>query len=121
MSGYRRYFDKALLQREVMCFTALMTAAGPETNLRPVLNEFSMLLSLKLSERGLQVDIDELASFSVEDVREMLADPFAWGQAWLAEFRNDPNDNFMVVMFADHCQRQFNAFKHAIATVQTKG
>jgi hypothetical protein len=27
----------------------------------------------------------------------------------------DPNDNQMVVMFADHCERQFNAFKHSIA------
>jgi hypothetical protein len=31
----------------------------------------------------------------------MFAEPFAWGQEWLANFRNDPNDNYIVVMFAD--------------------
>lgn len=25
-----------------------------------------------------------------------------WAQRWLAEFRDDPNDNYMVFLFADH-------------------
>jgi hypothetical protein len=113
-AAVQRYFEKTLLQRELMCFVALMSSAGPDTNLRPVMVAFSKLLSRKLSARGLQVDIDQLAEESVQDVEELFQHPFAWSQNWLAEFRNDPEDNYMVVMFADHCQRQFNALKHAI-------
>ena len=40
-----RYSAKALLQREAMCFVALMSSAGPVTNLRPVMMAFSKLLS----------------------------------------------------------------------------
>jgi hypothetical protein len=108
-----RYLDKALLQREAMCFVALM-CASPETNLRPVMMAFSRLLSRSMAARGIEVDIDRFVETSTEDVREMHAEPFKWSQGWLAEFRNDPNDDYMVVLFADHCQRLFNAYKHGI-------
>jgi hypothetical protein len=29
---------------------------------------------------------------------------------WFSEFRNDPNDNHMVFLFADHCVRLFHAY-----------
>jgi len=115
-----RYFEKALSQRERMCFVALMSSAGSETNLPPVMGAFSKLLSRKLTARGLQIDIDELAEASTQDVGSLLKNPFYWAQDWLAEFRNDPKDNYMVAMFADHCQRQFNAYKRAIGET-TKG
>jgi hypothetical protein len=115
-----RYSAKALLQREAMCFVALMSSAGPVTNLRPVMMAFSKLLIKNMATRGIDVDIDQFADASVQDVGEMFAEPLMWSQGWLAEFRNDPNDNYMVVMFADHCQRQFNAFKHAIEDTNKK-
>jgi hypothetical protein len=113
-AALQRYLDKALLQREAMCFVALMSSAGPETNLRSVMMAFSRLLTKNMATRGIEVDIDQFAEASTQDVEEMFAEPFKWSQGWLAEFRDDPNDNYMVVMFADHCQRQFNAYKHAI-------
>jgi hypothetical protein len=119
-AAMQRYFDKATLQREAMCFVALMSSAGPETNLRPVMMAFSRLLSKNIAARGIDVDIDQFAEASTQDVEEMFAEPFEWGQGWLAEFRNDPKDNYMVVMFADHCQRQFNAFKHGIEETNKK-
>ena len=119
-AAVQRYHDKALIQRECMCFVALMTCAKPESNLQPVMMAFSRLLSEKLAARGLPVDIDALADAATGDVEAMFRDPFVWSQLWLAEFRNDPEDNYMVVMFADHCQRQFNAYKHAIEDTNKK-
>jgi hypothetical protein len=119
-AALERYSDKARIQREAMCFVALMSSAGPETNLRPVMMAFSKLLTKNMATRGIQVDIDQFADASVQDVGEMFAEPFKWSQGWLAEFRNDPKDNYMVVMFADHCQRQFNAYKHAIEETNRK-
>jgi hypothetical protein len=119
-AAMQHYFQKALFQRELMCLVALMSSAGPETNLCPVMVAYSKLLSQKLTARGLQFNIDQLADASVEDVGELFKNPFDWGQKWLADFRNDPQDNCGVVMFADHCQRQFNAYKHAIEDTNRK-
>jgi hypothetical protein len=121
-AAYRQYRDKALLQREAMCFVALMVSADKDKapNLLPVLREFSRVLEAKLTARGLQADIDKLADSAAVDVAEMTGDPFAWAQRWLAEFRNDPNDNYMVALFADHCLKQYSAFKHAIETTRPK-
>jgi hypothetical protein len=113
-AALQRYAKKALIQREAMCFVALMSAARPETNLSPVMMAFSRLLVNNMAKRGIELDIDKFADASTEDVGKMFAEPFNWSQSWLAEFRNDPNDNYMVVMFADHCQRLFNAYKHGI-------
>jgi hypothetical protein len=78
------------------------------------------LLVAKLSSRGLQINVDELAEAAPAEVERMIADPFKWAQRWLAEFRDDPNDNYMVVLFADHCLKQFQAFKHSIETTRTE-
>jgi hypothetical protein len=73
-----------------------------------------------MEARGISVDIDAFAEASTQDVGEMFAEPFGWSQSWLAEFRNDPNENYMVVMFADHCQRLFNAYKRGIEDTNRK-
>jgi hypothetical protein len=46
---------------------------------------------------------EQLAGYAINDVEEMLMKPFPWAQRWLAEFRDDKNDNFMVAPFADRC------------------
>jgi hypothetical protein len=119
-AAMQRYIDKALLQRELMCFVALMSSAGPGTNLRPVMMAFSKFLIKNMATRGIRFDVDTFAEASMQDVEEMFAEPFKWSQGWLAEFRNDPNDNYMVVMFADRCQRLFNAYKHGIEDTNKK-
>jgi hypothetical protein len=35
-------------------------------------------------------------------------------------FRNDPNDNYTVAIFADRCQRLFHAYKHGIEDTKTR-
>jgi len=49
-----------------------------------------------------------------DSLEDLSSDPFKWAQRWLKEFRDDPGDNFMVVLFADHWQRQFQAMMEAI-------
>ena len=97
-----------------------MHSARPETNLRPVMMAFSKLLSQKITNRGLQIDIVHLAEGSVRDVRKLFKSPSDWSQTWLAEFREDPEDTYMALMFAHHCQRQFNAFRNAIEETKLK-
>lgn len=104
----------------MICFVALMAAANPGTQLPPVMLAFGDLLVTKLSARGLQMNREQLADTAKADVSEMIADPFPWAQRWLAEFRDDPNDNYMVVMFADHCSRLFQAYKQAIEQTRPK-
>jgi hypothetical protein len=50
----------------------------------------------------------------------MIADPFGWAQRWLSEFRDDPNDNYTVALFADHCMRLLHAYKHGIEETQPR-
>jgi hypothetical protein len=75
---------------------------------------FGDLLVSKLGARELQMTRDQLAEYAMNDVEAMLAEPFPWAQRWLAEFRDDPKDNYMVALFADHCMCLFQAYKHAI-------
>jgi hypothetical protein len=121
-TAHQAYQNKILLQREMICFMALMEAANPETapNLQPVMLTFGDLLVKKLSERGIQMNRDQLASAATDDVAAMIADPSRWAQRWLAEFRHDPSDNYMVAMFADHCLRLHNAYKHSVETTRPK-
>jgi hypothetical protein len=102
----------------MICFAALMVAAEPGTQLPPVMLAFANLLVGKISARGLQVNRDQLAEHALRDVERMAAHPFQWAQSWLAEFRDDPNDNYMVALFADHCLRLYSAYKHAIETTR---
>jgi hypothetical protein len=97
-----------------------MSCAKPGTNLQPVMMAYGRLLVQELAARGIPADIDALADVSLTDTDRLLKEPFAWAQNWLAEFRNDPNDNYMAAMFADHCQRQFSAYKTAIMETNEK-
>jgi hypothetical protein len=78
ITAYPQYHNKALLHRELMCFTALMTAADPKKapELGAVMLAFGRLLVAKLSSRGLQINVDELAEAAPAEVERMIADPF---------------------------------------------
>jgi hypothetical protein len=117
---HQAYQNKILLQRELICFFALMVAAKPETRLQPVMLAFGDLLISKLGVRGIQMNRDQLGEHAQADAASMLQSPFPWAQRWLAEFRDDPTDNFMVALFADHCVRFFNACKTGIENTQPK-
>ena len=64
------------------------------------------------------VSDDQLATF--DDVEAMIADPFKWAQRWLSEFRDDPNYNYMVLMFTNHCYKLFQAYKGGIEDTQPR-
>jgi len=109
-----RFNEKSLFLRETLCFAALASVAGPDTNLRPVLSAYSHLLVKKVEARGYLADADSLAEYSFNDVKELSADPFGWGYKWLEEFRSDPDDTYMVAIFADHCMKVFHAYQSGI-------
>ena len=113
-SLHHAYQNKMVLQREIICFVALMQAAHPGTVLHEVMPVFGDLLVLKADERGLQLTRDQLAEWSLEDVEYMFAEPYKWAQRWLGEFRDNPDDTFMVFLFADHCHKLFSAYKTGI-------
>jgi hypothetical protein len=117
---HQAYQNKIILQREMICFVALMSVATPESKLQSVMGAFGNLLISKLDARGLQMTRDELAEYAMNDVEAMLKEPFPWAQRWLAEFRDDPKDNYMVALFADHCMRLFQAYKRAVEDTRPK-
>ena len=73
-----------------------------------------------MAERGLQMNRDQLAKAAIDDFEMMFDDPFKWAQRWLSEFRDDPNDNFMVALFADHCMRLLHAYKHGLENTRPR-
>jgi hypothetical protein len=115
---HQAYQNKMLLLREMLCFAALMAAANPGTRLPPVMGAFGDLLVRKVAERGLQLNRHQLADASIDDAKAIDIDPFLWAQNWLSEFRDDPNDNYMVAVFADHCLRLLSAYKKGIEATQ---
>jgi hypothetical protein len=119
-AAHRAFQDKMLLQRELICFVALMVAATPGRQLQPVIGAFGTLIVDKASTRGLQISRDRLAEYALQDVDKMTSEPFQWAKRWLAEFRDDPNDNYMVAFFADHCTRLFRAYTDAIESTRPK-
>ena len=104
----------------MICFVALMETAHPEMHFKPVMLAFGDLLISKLGARGLQMNRDQLAVAALVDIETMIANPFPWAQHWLAEFLKNPNDDFMVVFFADHCLRLRSACKNAIESTRPK-
>jgi hypothetical protein len=108
---HHAYQNKMVLQRELICFAALMSVAKPESKLPPVMLAYGNLLVQKTADRGLQMTRDQLAQAALDDVEVMIADPYKWAQRWLSEFRDDPNDTFMVAIFADHCMRLFGPIR----------
>jgi hypothetical protein len=119
-SLHQEYQKKIVLQRELICFVALISVAPPESKLNPVMGAFGNLLVKRLDARGLQITAVQLAEYALKDVEAMFKEPFAWGQRWLADFRSDPKDNHMVFLFADHCCRLFQAYKQSIESTQPK-
>lgn len=113
MALHQAYQNKILLQREMLAFVALMESAG-DANLQRVLLAFGDLLVSKAAERGLQINRDQLADYALNNMEKLIAESFPWAQQWLAEFREDPKDNYMVALFADHCLRLHHAYKNGI-------
>jgi hypothetical protein len=111
---HHAYQNKIVLQREFISFAALQHVAKPGSKLEPVLLEYGNLLVQKFAERGLRMNRDQLANAAEDDVGAMFAGPFKWAQRWLSEFRDDPNDNYMVAVFAAHCLRVHEAYKRGI-------
>jgi hypothetical protein len=105
---------RILFQREMICFVALMQNARPGTTLHSVMPVFGDLLVLKSEERGLRISRDQLAQASLDDVEYMFAEPYLWGQRWLAEFRANPEGTFMVALFTDHYLKLFGAYQSSI-------
>jgi hypothetical protein len=60
-SLHQEYQKKIVLQRELICFVALISAAPPESKLNPVMGAFANLLVRKLDARGLQITAVQLA------------------------------------------------------------
>lgn len=116
----QRYDDKALFLRETICFVALASVAKEGTNLRPVLMAYTRLLCRKMEQRGIETDADTWAEYSFKEMEHMTQEPMDWAQKWLAEFRNNPNDSYMVYNFANHCHKLFGAYKHAIEHTNKK-
>jgi hypothetical protein len=113
-AAMNRYFEKSLVTRESLCFVALSSVANPETKLPPVLMAFAKLVARRLTARGLPADADAFADASLSDADTLCKHPYEWAQSWLAEFRNDPHDSYMVALFANHCQKLLQAYQHAI-------
>jgi hypothetical protein len=85
----------------------------------PVLVEYKRVLEAKRKRRGLPPGPDVIDDASGE-LQIMLQDPFKWAHRWLAEFHDDPNDQTGVVLFADHCLRQYQAFQNSIEQTRPK-
>jgi mannose-1-phosphate guanylyltransferase len=100
-----------------MCFAA--TIAMCDERLSPVIGAFGRLLVSKFAARGSKIEADHLAKIVTADVERMTTDSFLWAQRWLAEFREGRKDSYMVVLFADHCIKQFDSFRHVVeATIR---
>jgi len=97
-----------------------MSVATPENKLLPVMMAYGNLLVHKIAQRGLQMNRDQLADAALDDVRAMNTDRYTWAQRWLSEFRNDPNDNYMVGEFAEHCVLLYGAYMGGIETIQPR-
>jgi hypothetical protein len=111
---HQAYQNKILRQREIMCFTVFAEAADEEKKLLPVFAAFTDLVHSKMRARGLQMNKEQFAANAFADMEDMMAHAFRWAQRWLAEFRDDPNDDFMTVNFANHCIRLLVAYKRGI-------
>jgi hypothetical protein len=66
-AAHHAYQNKILLQREMICFVALMVVANPGTQMGPVMLAFGDFLITKLSARGLQMNRDQLADTATAD------------------------------------------------------
>jgi hypothetical protein len=117
---HQRYQEKALLWREAWVLVGIATMAH-DSQLRRVMLELSRIIQAKRARRGVRdANPDQVMYDAIDSAEDLFTDPFKWAQRWLMEFRHDADDNFMVVLFADHWQRQLNAVKHALASTRPK-
>jgi len=117
-STHQRYREKTLYYKEAWALAALATLASGG-QLRRVMAELEYLVQSKRSHRGVIDASPEQAMYAAFDsIEDLFDDRCKWGKRWLKEFRHDEDENFMLVPFADHWQRQFNALKSAIETTR---
>jgi hypothetical protein len=109
---HERYREKSLFYREAWALAALATVASAQ-KLDPVLWELKRLIQAKRAKRGTSSP-DEPIYSAFDSLEDLGDDPAKWAKRWLMEFRHDPDDNYMVVLFADHWLRVFSAVKNAI-------
>jgi hypothetical protein len=102
-----------------MSACALLLVANKDHALVPVLREYESLLEAKRLRRGLRPG-DDVIDAAAADVRDMIEEPVKWAHRWLREFRDDPNDQTGVVLFADHCLRQFSGAQAAVELVSAR-
>jgi len=111
---HKRYRQKALFYREAWCLCALAVVAH-DLHLRAVLAELVDVVEAKRIRRGLRTySRGYLMDAAFDSVETLFANPCKWAQRWLMDFRDDADDNFMLVPFADHWQQQYAALKGAI-------
>jgi hypothetical protein len=111
---HRRYRQKALIYREAWCICALAVLAH-DLHLRGVLAELVAIVEAKRIRRGLRTfGIGYLMDAAFDSLEALSANPCKWAQHWLMDFRDDPDDNYMLADFADHWQQQYAALKRAI-------
>jgi hypothetical protein len=111
---HRRYRQKCLFYREAWCLCALAVVAH-SLQLRVVLAELVDVVEAKRTRRGLRnYSRGYLMDAAFDSVEALFANPCKWAQRWLVDFRDDPDDNFMLALFADHWQQQYAVLKRAI-------
>jgi hypothetical protein len=80
-----------------------------------VLAELVDIVEAKRTRRGLRnFGSGYLMDAAFDSVDRLFANPCKWAQRWLMDFRDDPNDDFMLAVFADHWQEQYAALKRAV-------
>ena len=117
---HQAYQNKILLQREMIALVAISENAAGDDELQKVMVVFGELVVSKCVERGLQMSPGQFAEYAFDDVAKLLIEPIQWAQQWLAEFREDPNDNYMAVLFAEHCMRLHHSYKTAIGNTRRR-
>lgn len=118
-NGHHAFQNKMLLQRETICFVALMLSPHFGTQFQPVAIAFGDLLVAKHSTRGMAINRSQLAYAATADVAEMVTHPFPWAERWLSEFR-DVEDGNMVAILADHCLRLHQTYQREIEQARPK-
>jgi hypothetical protein len=111
---HKRYRQKALFYREAWCLCALAVVAH-DLHMRAVLAELVDVVQAKRTRRGLRTfGRGYLMDAAFDSVERLFANPFKWAQRWLMDFRDDPDDDLMLTVFANHWQQQYAALKSAI-------
>lgn len=110
------YHVKALTEREMLCFAAVMQTTDRNTvpHLLPLIGAFGRLVLVKQQTRfGRELDLDALAERANLNAYELRSAPLEWAKKWLAEFECE-EPGFAAAFFADHSLKQLDAMKHAL-------